>query len=86
MPFKIATFNVENLFSRPKLLNFDKSAEATPLLNKVARLSELIDKETYLADDRRRILELATELKPYVEVSEVRKKLFGRRKVGSGRF
>ncbi len=40
----IATFNCENLFSRPTLLNFETEAAPADLLRKVAALEETLAK------------------------------------------
>lgn len=79
MPTKLrfASFNVENLFSRAKLLNFEDNAEADKLL---ARLGELRRELSNKAYDGKKILGLYEGLKDYVEVVEVRGKLFNRDK------
>jgi len=39
---RIAMFNCENLFSRPKLLNYSNNDTARPALNKVAELDKIL--------------------------------------------
>ena len=73
-PLRLATFNVENLFDRPKLLNMHDQAKGD------AGLADLRDLQTELGRaqyDKPKILKLYKSLKPYVDVVEIRgKKLF----------
>jgi hypothetical protein len=41
------TFNVENLFSRPEVMNLGTWAEGRPILNDVARLNGLLARQVY---------------------------------------
>jgi endonuclease/exonuclease/phosphatase family metal-dependent hydrolase len=72
----ISTFNCENLFSRPKLLNFDTDAAAADALTKVAQLDGILAKETYAADDKKQILELLRALEPFIAINQLRSSLF----------
>ena len=75
--FWVVTFNVENLFSRAKLLNFEDNAEGDQLLVELQRLRNELKKKSY---DKARILSLYRKLKDFIEVVEVREKLFNRAK------
>ena len=76
-PLRVCTFNVENLFSRAKLLNFADNGAADGLLVDVEKLRKELRKKTY---DKAAILALYKKLKDYIEVVEVRGKLFNRTK------
>jgi endonuclease/exonuclease/phosphatase family metal-dependent hydrolase len=81
MKIRIASFNVENLFSRAKVLNFRDRSVGDGYLSKADELCRLLKKASYTAADKARILELYTskkELSGYVEVREDRGKLFAR--------
>jgi hypothetical protein len=54
---RIAAFNVENLFDRAKAFN-EETAEATAVVNAVAELNALFEKEVYADADKDRMLEL----------------------------
>ena len=74
---RVATFNVENLFSRAKVLNFKNNLEGDQLLFKINELKKELSKLTY---DKPKILKLYNELKDYISISETREKLFDRYK------
>ena len=74
-PFRIATFNVENLFSRAKVLNLADHEETDRLLKEIVRLTKLLGKATYSAADKQAIETLLKALKPYVSIREDRGKL-----------
>ncbi len=76
-PLRIVTFNVENLFSRAKLLNFLNNAAADKLIVQVGELQKELAKTAY---DKATILALYAKLKDYVEIVEIRNKLFDRSK------
>ena len=76
-PVRIASFNVENLFSRAKILNFTNNEVGDNLLARVGELRKELKKKTY---DKPAILSLYHELKEYIEIVEVREKLFDRYK------
>ena len=76
-PLKVVSFNVENLFSRARLLNFEDNAEADELIVSLGELRRELSREAY---DKKLILKLYAGLKDYVEVVEVRGKLFDRAK------
>ena len=58
---KIASYNVENLFDRAKAFNED-SAEAQLVVKQEAALNALLEKETYTAANKTKILELMKAL------------------------
>lgn len=81
---RIAAFNVENLFDRAKALNED-TAEATAVINAVAELNTLFEKDIYSDADKARMLELMEQLGilrrdegPYVWLRRSRGKLVHR--------
>jgi len=88
MTLRIATFNVENLFSRPKVMNFPTWAEGQPYLDDYYRLNSLLNQEHYSAADKREILKLLkrhglTAARPqseYFEFRDLRGKLLKRSK------
>jgi endonuclease/exonuclease/phosphatase family metal-dependent hydrolase len=75
--FRVASFNVENLFGRAKVINFDDPSVGDGILQKIDNFRLLLKKTTYTAQDKKDILKLYnSELKPYIEVREDRGKLF----------
>jgi endonuclease/exonuclease/phosphatase family metal-dependent hydrolase len=80
MPIRIATFNMENLFSRPRVMNLDTWAQGKPALEAVARLNTLIEKASYSSADKTAMLKI---IKDYgtgkdraFDLVEVREKLY----------
>ena len=73
---RLATFNVENLFDRPAVLNLKDSSKTTELLAQIAELQSLIDQANYSTADKKRILELAEMLERYIDIQEDVGKLF----------
>ncbi|MBL7981923.1 MAG: endonuclease/exonuclease/phosphatase family protein [Flavobacteriales bacterium] len=73
---RIASFNVENLFRRAKLLNLEDRAETTRLLGLVDQLQAVLKKSSYTAADKAKIVQLSADLKGYAGVREDRGKLF----------
>lgn len=59
---RIAAYNVENLFSRPRAMNQAEGVAAT-VLQAHARLNELFEHETYSPDDKAEMLTLLGELR-----------------------
>lgn len=77
--FRVASFNVENLFGRAKVFNFQNHSQGDEILKKIDKFRELMKKAAYSSDDKKRMLELYNEhLKPYVIVREDRGKFFKR--------
>lgn len=71
----VATFNVENLFARAKLLNFKHNETGTPKLALVDDLKAELSKETFNATA---IQALREKLKGYITIEDTRGKLFDR--------
>ncbi|MGL5008822.1 MAG: hypothetical protein ACRC6I_02990, partial [Paracoccaceae bacterium] len=59
---RLASFNVENLFSRATVMNLDDWDEGRPILNAVNELTNLLEQAVYSASDKTRILQLLTTL------------------------
>jgi endonuclease/exonuclease/phosphatase family metal-dependent hydrolase len=77
---RIASFNVENLFARPKVLNLKDQSVGNTILELINELQQLLKKAVYTDEVKKRILELYKgELKPYIDVREERGKLFQRK-------
>src|SRR5437763_13208830 len=54
---RIASFNVENLFSRARAMNQEDSSVGKPILNEFSRVNNLLDQPVYSAADKVAILE-----------------------------
>lgn len=59
---RIASFNLENLFRRPKVLNQGTWAAGRDVLDAYSRLQKILEKPRYRSADKRRILELLDKL------------------------
>src|SRR3954471_1684775 len=59
---KLASFNVENLFRRPKALNQGSWAAGRPVLEAFARLQALFENASYSDADKQAIITLIDEL------------------------
>jgi hypothetical protein len=59
---RIASYNVENLFRRPVALNQATWAEGRPILEAYGELQNLLEKASYSATDKTRIVALLTTL------------------------
>ena len=71
---RLASFNVENLFARPKAMNLDTWAEGKPILDAYSEFNSLIAEVSYAAPDKARMIELLTTLEVYrVEDGVVRR-------------
>lgn len=62
MNFRIATYNVENLFGRAKVLNFANHETGDEKMLKIAELQSILEKTTYSTADRDRAGRLYHEL------------------------
>lgn len=69
---RIASYNVENLFTRAKALNLDGWDAGKPILEKYTALNELFEEAVYTPEIKARILELITD--------------FGLEKVGESKY
>lgn len=79
MSLRIASFNVENLFSRAKVLNLRDHTVAEDALQDIDALDKLLRRKTYAAADKKKILALVEKLGGYIEIREDRGKLFAGR-------
>jgi len=77
---RVASFNVENLFSRVKILNLRDHSVAADALKQVDDLNKLLRKTSYSTTDKRQIVDLYQALKIYIQIREDRGKLFNRTK------
>jgi endonuclease/exonuclease/phosphatase family metal-dependent hydrolase len=62
VPIRIASFNVENLFDRPKVMNESTLSEPNELLDAYATLNALIQEPTYTPNIRQAILDELAKL------------------------
>ena len=75
--FRVASFNVENLFSRAKILNLRNQDNVDNKLTKVGKFNKLIHKKSnFTTAQKEQIVKLYQELKDYINVRENRGKLF----------
>ena len=80
---RIATFNCENLFDRPKAMNQETYAEGQPYIDAFRELNTLFEKPKYTEADKKRILELMRKHKlnvtrpnnPFLEFLKIRGRL-----------
>ncbi len=86
---RIATYNFENLFDRAKAMNLETRAAGRPALEAHQELNALIDKDSYSAADKKRMLTLLEEqglLKkddgPLLLIRKIRGKFLNRPKTG----
>lgn len=63
--FRIASFNVENLFERPKALNGATWAEGRPILQAYKEVNELFARDAYTEPTKRHIRDLLVALDIY---------------------
>ncbi len=84
--FRIASYNVENLFERPKAMRLSSWEEGRPILEQHARINQLINQAQYSAVDKTEILDLLTKLGlngsdeggPFARLRQIREKLVKR--------
>jgi len=83
--FRLASFNVENLFARPKVFNFKDKSVGDELLKRIGEFRTLLKTQTYTAPIKERILKEYTEesetrrpLKDFIHIREDRGKLWKR--------
>lgn len=84
--FRLASYNVENLFERPKAMRLETWEEGKPILEQHARINELINQAHYSVADKAEILDLLTKLGlngsdeggSFVRLRQVREKLVKR--------
>lgn len=87
---RFATFNVENMFERPRAMNLATWAEGKPALEAHRRLNELFNRTTYTAAVKRQILELfddqgllASDTGTWMVLRKIRGKLIHRPNSGA---
>lgn len=73
---KVASFNVENLFERPRVFNFKDHSVGDNIMGKINELRLLLIQNNYTNDIKEKILALYGELKEYIFIREDRGKLF----------
>ncbi len=76
MRFKFASFNVENLFDRPKVFLMDDFQNGDVKLKKISQLQGLIDRSTYTTANKTKMVSLYRDLKDVVEIVESHQKLW----------
>ncbi|MEO1796970.1 MAG: hypothetical protein AAFR53_08145, partial [Pseudomonadota bacterium] len=54
MRLRVATYNVENLFGRAKVLNFSAYATGDDIMRDIAEIQSILEKPVYSDADRRR--------------------------------
>lgn len=86
---KIAAFNVENLFNRPRVFSLERQPAASKIIAAVMTLSSLFEKQVYSAGDRAQMLSLMKTLgilnrddSEYVWLRKIRGQLIRRPKAG----
>lgn len=79
--FRVASFNVENLFSRAKILNLRNHDNVDEKLQKVDEINKLIHQKTdFTTAQKARIVALVKELKEYINIRQNRGKLLNSKK------
>ena len=63
---RVATFNLENLFTRPVAMNQDSDAEGRQALEDHATANRIVAKETYSTTDKNKLLQLTAKYKWHV--------------------
>jgi endonuclease/exonuclease/phosphatase family metal-dependent hydrolase len=93
MKLKIGTFNVNNLFERPRIMELEGFSETgRKVLQDVSRLNELLEKDSYAGDTGEEIVKILNKYfheqpdNPWFYINEIKEKLFGKRQDGSGVF
>lgn len=86
---RIATFNVENLFDRARIMNLDDWEDGRPVLDAYASLTKLLEQASYSAADKVQIAALLTllglkdsDMGPYVLLRRNRGALVTRKASG----
>jgi hypothetical protein len=65
---RVASYNVENLFSRPVVLNMKSNDKAAEILAKIAEFTKLLELESY-SSKKKRIEELYDEIGRFIEIN-----------------
>src|SRR5215813_4231562 len=69
--FRIASFNCENLFERPKAMNLDSWSDGKPVLDAYREVNELIQKDNYTTATKTKIRDLLVTLEIYTKKGNV---------------
>ena len=84
--FRIASFNVENLFARPKVFNFKDRSVGDALLERIGDFRKILKKSNYSTSDKNELLSeyntgtsTRPPLKDYINIREDRGKLWKKR-------
>ena len=72
---RLATFNAENLFDRPKAMNLDNPQLGDQILSDFATLNTLIENETYAPEVKAKIADLFSRNDQYIKLNEIHGKL-----------
>jgi endonuclease/exonuclease/phosphatase family metal-dependent hydrolase len=80
MKFKFATFNVENLFDRPKVFLMEDYTKGDQVLKDIQALQTLINRKTYSAANKKKMVSLYKKVKDYAEIIESHQKLMNKNK------
>lgn len=86
-PIRIATFNTQNLFERPRVFNNRDKTVGDRALRRIDAFKKILDKDTYSAADKRQLVKQFTENGPnnlpplnhYIMVREDQGKLWRKR-------
>lgn len=79
-PLRFASFNVENLFSRAKVINLQDHSVASDALALIGELQALLKEASYTAAIKSRIIARYNDVKTYISIREDRERLFNKPK------
>lgn len=86
--FRVASFNVENLFARPKVFNFRDKSVGDEMLRRIGEFRKILNKTSYTAADKSKLVKEYNTgtpandeppLKDYIQIREDRGKLWTKR-------
>jgi endonuclease/exonuclease/phosphatase family metal-dependent hydrolase len=83
MKLRIATYNVENLFHRARILNLNDPAKTDQLLDQVRQLQALLGKASYTNDVKDQVYQLTSPLLKYIDIRKDAGSLGEWRKAGA---